>query len=85
MGVTATGLLLLRVVDPEFKTPAADSFAYKQILHEPFMGGGMWTSAAIPLLALWGGWPVFGISVGAVAAWFFVLLVIKPFGKESQV
>jgi ESS family glutamate:Na+ symporter len=85
MGVTATGLLLLRVVDPEFKTPAADSFAYKQILHEPFMGGGMWTSAAIPLLALWGGWPVFGISVGAVAAWFFVLLVIKPFGKNQKV
>ena len=79
MGVTATGLLLLRVVDPEYESPAADAFAYKQILHEPFMGGGLWTSAAIPLLALWGGWPVFFIALGAVAAWMFVALVLKPF------
>ena len=69
MGVTATGLMLLRVVDPDYKSPAADAFAYKQILHEPFMGGGLWTGAAIPLIALWGGWPVFGISLGAVLLW----------------
>jgi ESS family glutamate:Na+ symporter len=69
MGVTATGLMLLRVVDPDYESPAADAFAYKQILHEPFMGGGLWTGAAIPLIALWGGWPVFGIAVGAVVFW----------------
>ena len=79
MGVTATGILLLRVVDPDYETPAADAFAYKQIIHEPFMGGGLWTSAAIPLLALWGGWPVFGIACGAVAIWLLVLFVVKPF------
>ena len=49
-GVTATGLLLLRTVDPENKTIAAESFGYKQLLHEPFMGGGVWTSLALPLL-----------------------------------
>ncbi|MDP6046847.1 MAG: sodium/glutamate symporter [Phycisphaerae bacterium] len=69
MGVTATGLLLLRVVDPDYESPAADAFAYKQILHEPFMGGGLWTSAAIPLLAIWGGWPVLAIAAGAVVVW----------------
>jgi len=83
MGVTATGLLLLRVVDPEYKTPAADAFAYKQVLHEPFMGGGLWTSMAVPLLALWGGWPVFAIAVGAVCVWFFVALVIRPWGRAA--
>ncbi len=72
MGVTSTGLLLLRVVDPDYETPAAGAFAYKQILHEPFMGGGLWTSAAIPLLVLWGGWPVFGIACGAVAFWLIL-------------
>jgi glutamate:Na+ symporter, ESS family len=72
MGVTATGLLLLRVVDPDYKSPAADAFAYKQILHEPFMGGGLWTSAAIPLLALWGGWRVFAIAAVVVAIWLVV-------------
>ena len=77
MGVTATGLLLLRVVDPDYETPAADAFAYKQILHEPFMGGGLWTSAAIPLLALWGGWPVFLIACGAVVAWLIIVFTPK--------
>jgi len=75
MGVTATGLLLLRVVDPDYETPAADAFACKQIIHEPFMGGGLWTSTAIPLLAMWGGWPVFGICCGAMAVWLLVAFV----------
>ncbi len=73
MGVTATGLLLLRVVDPEYETPAADAFAAKQLLHEPFMGGGLWTSAAVPLLAVWGGWPVFWIAAGAMTAWLIIV------------
>lgn len=73
MGVTATGLLLLRVVDPDYETEAAEAFAAKQLLHEPFMGGGLWTGAAIPLLALWGGWPILGIAVGAIFIWSAVL------------
>jgi len=80
MGVTATGLLLLRVVDPDYESPAADAFAYKQILHEPFMGGGLWTSAAIPLLALWGGWHVFAIAATAVAVW----LVVASFMRAKR-
>ncbi|WP_372795583.1 sodium/glutamate symporter [Pontiella sp.] len=77
MGVTATGLLLLRVVDPDYETEAAEAFAAKQLLHEPFMGGGLWTGAAIPLLALWGGWPIFGIAVAAIAGWTAVLFVLN--------
>ena len=50
MGVTATGLLLLRTVDPENKTCAASAFGYKQLFHEPFMGGGIITSLALPLV-----------------------------------
>jgi len=77
MGVTATDLLLLRVVDPDYETPAADAFAYKQILHEPFMGGGLWTSAAIPFLAIWGGWPVFAIATGAVILWLIAAKLMR--------
>lgn len=77
MGVTSTGLMLLRIVDPNYETPAANAFAYKQIMHEPFMGGGLWTSMAIPLLALWGGKPVFGIACGAVAFWL-ILTFLTP-------
>ena len=77
MGVTATGLLLLRVVDPDYETPAADAFACKQILHEPFMGGGLWTSMAIPLLAVYGGLPVFFIAVSAIVIWLIVVFFMK--------
>jgi len=72
MGVTSTGLLLLRVVDPDYDTPAANAFAYKQILHEPFMGGGLWTSMAVPFIVLWGGWGVFSIACAAVAIWLIL-------------
>jgi len=80
MGVTATGLLLLRVVDPDYETEAAEAFAAKQLLHEPFMGGGLWTGAAIPLLALWGGWPILGIALGVMAIWTIVLFIMNRRG-----
>ncbi|HUS47483.1 MAG TPA: sodium/glutamate symporter [Phycisphaerae bacterium] len=83
MGVTATGLLLLRVVDPDYETPAADAFASKQLLHEPFMGGGLWTSMAIPLLALWGPLPVLYIAVGAVTVWVAVLLILRGLRRPA--
>ncbi len=85
MGVTATGLLLLRVVDPEAETDATSAFGYKQILHEPFMGGGLWTSAAIPLAIKVGALPVFLISAGVMAAWLTVwaLLFRKTQGSEK--
>ncbi len=69
MGTTATGLMLLRVVDPEAKTPAYSAFGYKQLLHEPFMGGGLWTSIAIPLAIIRGPGIVFSISIAAILLW----------------
>ncbi len=82
MGVTATGLLLLRVVDPDYESPAADAFASKQLLHEPFMGGGLWTSAAIPLLAIYGSKPVFLIAAGVMTAWLLIVFVPKLLRKR---
>jgi len=77
-GVTATGLLLLRVADPKLETTAVDAFGYKQLLHEPFMGGGLWTSTVVPLLYIYRGnpWPIWWITLGAIAAWLFVRFVI---------
>ncbi len=76
MGVTATGLLLLRVVDPEGETDATSAFGYKQLLHEPIMGGGLWTSAAIPLALAYNPGIVFGISIGAIAIWLVAWTVL---------
>ncbi|MDO4586680.1 MAG: sodium/glutamate symporter [Planctomycetia bacterium] len=75
MGVTATGLLLLRTADPDNKTCAASSFGYKQIFHEPFMGGGIWTSLALPLVFTLGGWTVCFISLGAILFWLLFWLI----------
>jgi len=83
MGVTATGLLLLRVVDPDYKTPAADAFACKQLVHEPFMGGGLWTGLAIPLIAVWGPEPVFFIAAAAMFIWLSIIFVPRIFRRVT--
>lgn len=51
MGVTATGILLLRMVDPKNQSGAFESFAYKQLFFEPIVGGGLFTAAAPALIA----------------------------------
>ncbi len=57
-GVTAIGLLLLRIVDPLYKTGTATAFGFKQMVYEPFLGGGLITALAPILIAkyvgLWG-------------------------------
>lgn len=69
-GVTATGLMLMRVADPEMKSPAAEGFGYKQLVFEPFLGGGLVTALSAPLVFMWGPWPfsivmlIIGITVG---------------------
>jgi len=83
MGVTATGLLLLRAVDPESETDAASAFGYKQLLHEPIMGGGFWTSLAVPLVILKGGWFVFFISAIVMVFWFIVVKFLKKHSVHS--
>ncbi|MEO1003105.1 MAG: sodium/glutamate symporter [Cyanobacteria bacterium J06638_7] len=52
-GVTATGLLLLRMADPYGRSPALEAFSFKQLAYEPFLGGGLVTAfAPIALVAL---------------------------------
>lgn len=50
-GTTATGFVLLRIVDPEIKTKAAEDYALAAPFSAPFIGGGMIT-VALPLLVL---------------------------------
>ncbi|WP_028476833.1 sodium/glutamate symporter [Nocardia sp. CNY236] len=72
MGVTSTGLILLRVADPDLKTPAYQAFGYKQLIVEPFFGGGLVTAGVIPIIANFGvGWllaAMLALFVGALAA-----------------
>ena len=59
MGVTATGLILMKIADPDNKTPAYEAFGYKQMVFEPFFGGGLITGLAVPLIYNFGPWPLF--------------------------
>ena len=74
-GVTATGLLLLRTVDPDNKTIAAASFAGKQLLHEPAMN--LWVALAMVLVFTVGWLPVLLISAAMLLLWsgiaFFII------------
>lgn len=65
MGVTATGVILMRITDPDADSPAFEAFGYKQLVFEPFFGGGLVTALAIPIIYLTGPWPL-----------FFVMLVV---------
>lgn len=65
MGMTATGLLFAQMTDPKNRTNAVEAFGYKQLLFEPFMGGGIVTALAMPvILAI--GLPLFTVICGAI-------------------
>ncbi|WP_205369430.1 sodium/glutamate symporter [Thermoleptolyngbya sp. PKUAC-SCTB121] len=72
MGVTATGILLLRMVDPDNSTGAFESFAYKQLFFEPIVGGGLFTAAAPALVNSWGLVPVLLLTGGLLIFWLVV-------------
>lgn len=69
MGVTATGILLMRMVDPDDRTGAFESFGYKQLFFEPIVGGGLFTGAAPLLINRFGPVPVLLLTGGLLAFW----------------
>ncbi|GAA1999154.1 sodium/glutamate symporter [Nocardiopsis rhodophaea] len=80
MGVTATGLILMRIADPELRTPAYPAFGYKQLVLEPFFGGGLVTAAAIPLIVAFGPTPL--LVVMAVLLAFSLSIGLLVFGRK---
>ncbi|MBX0358190.1 sodium/glutamate symporter [Halobacillus sp. Nhm2S1] len=83
MGVTATGLLLMRVVDPDNESPAFEAFGYKQLFYEPFLGGGFVTALSVPFIAQFGPWPTLIVAVAMTAIGIFFGLFY--FGKQKAV
>ncbi|MDO5645241.1 MAG: sodium/glutamate symporter [Dermabacter sp.] len=79
MGVTATGLILMRVTDPQGESPAFEAFGYKQLVFEPFFGGGLVTALAIPIIYLTGPWPLFFVMLAVfITAILVGLLYFRP-------
>ncbi|MEX2533898.1 MAG: sodium/glutamate symporter [Nitriliruptoraceae bacterium] len=82
MGMTVTGLLLMRMADPDNKSGAFEAFGYKQLLFEPVVGGGLFTAASIPLIAQLGPVPVLlGATVLTV---FWIVFGIRNFGAKQN-
>lgn len=81
MGVTATGLILMRIADPENESPAYEAFGYKQLLFEPFFGGGLITAASIPLIYQFGPYPL--LIVMSVVLAVALATGLLYFGKQD--
>lgn len=82
MGMTATGLLLMKIADPDNKTPALEGFGYKQLLFEPLVGGGLFTAASLPLVYQFG--PVAILILSIIMTLFFLILGIFFVGKRKD-
>ena len=72
MGMTAAGLMLIRIVDTEGDAKAMEAFGYKQLLFEPFVGGGLMTAASVPLIYQFGAVPVLIFSAVVMVSWSLV-------------
>ncbi len=81
MGMTAAGLMLIRIVDAKQDTKALEAFGYKQLLFEPFVGGGIMTAISVPLIFQFGAWPVFIFTLIIMVIWLLVGLLY--FGKKD--
>lgn len=80
MGMTVTGLLLMRVADPSNRSGGIEAFGYKQLLFEPVVGGGLFTAASIPLIAQFGPIPVLVIT--SLLLIFWVVFGMWRFGPD---
>ena len=72
LGTTATGLLLIDLVDPQRKSGAMERLGYAALLFEPILGGGLFTASSL-LIAYHLGAPVLtAIGLGFVLLWLLV-------------
>ena len=49
-GTVASGFLLIGMSDPQGSSGARESYGYKQLLYEPFLGGGFVTALSLPII-----------------------------------
>ena len=83
MGVTATGILLLRMVDPYNDSGAFESFAYKQLFFEPIVGGGLFTAAAPALIVRFGLMGMLLITSGLLVFWLAMGAILMKQRQRS--
>ena len=68
-GVAASGLLLLRMADPDDRSEALQAFSIKQLLLQPLLAGGVITVVAPLAISSWGLPAWTGLCFGLVLVW----------------
>ena len=82
MGMTATGLLLMKSADPSNRSQALERFGYKQLLFEPIVGGGLFTAASMIFIARYGLGSMFIFTVAVMVFW--LILGFVCFGRSRK-
>lgn len=76
-GVTASGLMLLRIIDKDFDSGAAEHYALAAPLSSPFVGGGVLTVVVFPsMLQRLGVGPTALVVLAATVGLYFLGLVL---------
>ncbi|MBN8220271.1 MAG: hypothetical protein J0L53_05075 [Spirochaetes bacterium] len=71
-GTAATGLMLLKMVDPKFKTPAARVFAESSAITQPFIAGGLLTLLTPFIVSGLNPWLSVALYGGLLAVWLML-------------
>lgn len=83
MGMTATGLLLNKLADPSNRAKARESFAYKQLVFEPFMGGGLVTAISAVIIYQFGLGVAFAVSLLGLLFWLGIGLLLPRINDKQ--
>ncbi|HRP69589.1 MAG TPA: hypothetical protein PLY93_08665, partial [Turneriella sp.] len=71
-GTSATGLMLLKMVDPHFKTPAVRVFAEGSMLTQPFIAGGFITLLTPFIVTALPPWISIALYASLLVVWLIV-------------
>jgi ESS family glutamate:Na+ symporter len=82
-GVAASGLLLLRMADPDDRSEALPAFSIKQLLLQPLISGGVITVVAPLAVDRWGLPAWTGLCLGLVVLWIGLGLLNAPSRPRS--
>eukprot|EP01064_Diplonema_japonicum_P018562 TRINITY_DN27268_c0_g1_i1.p1 TRINITY_DN27268_c0_g1~~TRINITY_DN27268_c0_g1_i1.p1 ORF type:complete len:500 (+),score=73.66 TRINITY_DN27268_c0_g1_i1:44-1543(+) len=83
MGIVATGLLMIRMCDPQSQTPVLKAFVYKNAVQALFMGGGLWTALGFLLTEKAGPLVVLFITGGVTLMWLLLCIYLKVTDGKS--
>ena len=84
-GTAATGLMLLKMVDPKFKTPAARVFAESSVITQPFIAGGILTLVTPFIVTVFNPWLSLALYGGLLSVWLFLGLASgKQIRKQGR-